>query len=286
MNHETRMGRYSAALAALLLCLAASTLLAEGRPPAASVGPAASLSVVLGRPTDRSVTLSVMSAADIEARVEYGDGPAAYTEKTEYRTARAGVPLEFEISALKPNARYYYRLLARPPGTGDFRPEPESTFHTQRRPGSTFTFALQGDSHPDRAGKMFAPDLYAQTLRNVAADRPDFYLTMGDDFSIERLIAGQAPSQAAVNQVYARHGLRRRARAVQGRPAGRRVLPPHPADDRRHRRSRAGQGGVGSQRLPSRPLRRRIRATSHAGRRRRKFHIRRPGVRAHQPRPR
>jgi hypothetical protein len=63
----------------------------------------------------------------------------------------------------------------------------EYSFHTQRSPGSTFTFALQGDSHPERYGKMYDPDLYVLTMNNVSRDQPDFYLTLGDDFSIDRV---------------------------------------------------------------------------------------------------
>ena len=58
---------------------------------------------------------------------------------------------------------------------------------TQRAPGSTFTFAAQGDSHPEREKSMFSADLYSRTLKAVAADRPDFYFTSGDDFSVDTL---------------------------------------------------------------------------------------------------
>jgi hypothetical protein len=34
-----------------------------------------------------------------------------------------------------------------------------------------------------------------QTIRSVSKDRPDFYLTLGDDFSIEQLINRQTLSQ-------------------------------------------------------------------------------------------
>jgi hypothetical protein len=37
--------------------------------------------------------------------------------------------------------------------------------HIARVAGSTFTFAIQGDSHPERTAKQFDPNLYAQTLR-------------------------------------------------------------------------------------------------------------------------
>jgi hypothetical protein len=51
---------------------------------------------------------------------------------------------------------------------------------------------------------MFDPALYAQTMHNVAKDMPDFYITMGDDFSIERLIERCTLSRTTVDQVYAR----------------------------------------------------------------------------------
>ena len=151
------------------------------------------MSLALGRPTDRSITLSVLSATKIEAHVEYGTKPGTYTVKTDARIINPVIPVEFELGSLTPNTRYHYRV-----GTQ------EGTFHTQRAPGSAFTFALQGDSHPERAGKMFDARLYAQTLRNVVQDAPDFYLTLGDDFSIERLIERQSLDQVAVDQVYAR----------------------------------------------------------------------------------
>ena len=50
---------------------------------------------------------------------------------------------------------------------------------------------------------MFDSDLYTITMNNVRNYKPDFYFTMGDDFSIEGLIEKNQLSQAAVNQVYA-----------------------------------------------------------------------------------
>jgi hypothetical protein len=166
-------------------------------------GPAAQLSWLLGRPTDRSVTLSVLSAAGGEAYAEWGVRPGERGRKTPTCTLQAGVAAEIELGELKPNTRYFYRVLTRAKAQAAFQPEAEASFQTQRTPGSTFTFALQGDSHPERPGKMYQAALYTQTLRNVAKDRPDFYLTLGDDFSIERLLDRQLLSQDNVNQVYA-----------------------------------------------------------------------------------
>ncbi|MCE9615254.1 MAG: metallophosphoesterase [Lentisphaerae bacterium] len=170
---------------------------AQTGPPLVVEEPAASLSVILGRPTDRSIALSVLSATDVDARVAYGAELGTFSTTTDVHTLKAGVPSEFELAVLKPDTRYYYHLAGRSP-----KPLAEGLFHTQRAAGSAFTFALQGDSHPERQGKMFDPALYARTLHNVAKDLPDFYITMGDDFSIERLIERQTLGQAAVDQVY------------------------------------------------------------------------------------
>ncbi len=198
--------RSSTILAAGLLLAAA--LPGFGEPPdrtaRGGTGPDAGLSLVLGRPTDVSATLNVLSAKDLEVCIEYGPAAGARTAKTEGRALKAGVPGEVEIGGLKAGTRYAYRLLARTPGAADFQPGPEGAFQTQRPPGDTFVFGVQGDSHPERQGKMFDPALYTLTLRAAAKDAPDFYFLMGDDFSIEHLIERGAVTQESVNGVYAR----------------------------------------------------------------------------------
>jgi len=186
----------AAIVVGLLFCVASRV---PGEAPASLAG----LSVILGRPTDTSVTLSVLSSDAREAAVEYGTARGAYTGKTDAVKVPAGTPVEVTIDGLDRDRLYYYRLLTLPPGTAEFRPEPEAAFHTQRAAGSTFVFGVQGDSHPEREGKMYDPALYLQTMRHVAKDAPDFYILMGDDFSIERLISRKTLSLAAVDRVYA-----------------------------------------------------------------------------------
>ncbi len=156
------------------------------------------LSAVLGRPTDRSITLSILSAEAREAYVEYGRTSGAYTAKTDIRKLPASTAVEFVLEKLAPDTRYFHRLQQRKPGAAEFTAGQECTFLTQRRPGSTFTFEIQGDSHPERP-QMFDPSLYALTLRAAAADRPDFYMTIGDDFSVDKLRTINAD---AVRQIY------------------------------------------------------------------------------------
>jgi hypothetical protein len=62
---------------------------------------------------------------------------------------------------------------------------------------------VQGDSHPERANTMFNAALYTLNMQNVASRRPDFYLALGDDFSVENLLTSNALSQSSVDALYA-----------------------------------------------------------------------------------
>ena len=136
---------------------------------------------ILGRPTNTSITVNVVPAVAMTFYYEYGPASGTDTFQTAPQTAAAGVPLETTISGLQPNTIYNYRIrYAEKSG-------PDHTFVTQRARGSTFTFDIQGDSHPERVRKEFDPVLYTHTLLSAAADKPDFYMTIGDDFSVDTL---------------------------------------------------------------------------------------------------
>ena len=154
------------------------------------------LSVVLGRAGDKSVTANIFAKDKLEAFIEYGTEEGKYGLKTKPTTLVAGQPVEVAISDLRPGTRYFYRLHARKPGEAEFKPRPECQFHTQRSPGSTFSFCVQGDSHPERP-QMSEPNLYARTLLCAAADRPDLYFCMGDDFSVNKVRTVNAESLTA-----------------------------------------------------------------------------------------
>ncbi|NUQ51747.1 MAG: metallophosphoesterase family protein [Phycisphaerales bacterium] len=191
-------------LVALVACsLFSGSAVAQPRPSTGSAGPASAFSQILGRPTDRAVTISVLSAATVDAFVEYGTTRGSYTKKTPVRTVNAGTPAEFELGDLSPSTAYFYRVQTKAAGEVEFTSRDAAYFRTQRKQGETFTFGVQGDSHPERLGKMYDPELYIQTMQHVAKDAPDFYFLMGDDFSIERLIERGNKSQSAVDAIYA-----------------------------------------------------------------------------------
>ena len=141
------------------------------------------LSLVLGRVSDQSVTVNSLAKETIEGFFEYGTSVGNYSNKTSMLTLAANKPVETVFANLQPNTQYFYRLQFRKPSETNFTARPECRFHTQRTAGSSFTFAIQGDSHPERP-QMSEPNLYARTLLNAAKDKPDFYICMGDDFSV------------------------------------------------------------------------------------------------------
>jgi len=144
------------------------------------------LSLVLGRVSDRSVTVSSLAQEDMEGYFEYGLASGNYAHSTPMIDLPACKPVEVVVGKLQPDTRYFYRFQWRKPGETTFTARPECCFHTQRVPGSTFTFGVQGDSHPERP-QMSDPALYARTLLAAASGNPDFYFCMGDDFSVDTL---------------------------------------------------------------------------------------------------
>jgi len=157
---------------------------------------------LLTKPTDRSVTVSVVPQENTGIFFAYGTVPETYSCQTPVVQAPAGSSLNSTIAGLVPDTQYYYRSCIAASGTGEPACGPEHSFHTARLPGTTFTFGVQADSHPERDKSMFNAGLYSQTMQNVAHDDPDFYISLGDDFSIDPLIDQNHQSQQAVDAVY------------------------------------------------------------------------------------
>lgn len=105
----------------------------------------------------------------------------------------------------------YLWISNKPKNTGPLNPNETAATTTSGIPENimpessgqnSFSFGVQGDSHPERAGKMFNADLYALTLQNAAKANLDFYFLMGDDFSIEKLIEDNNYTQQTVDAIY------------------------------------------------------------------------------------
>lgn len=155
---------------------------------------------VLSCPTDNSIIINTIALADMEIQVEYGLNATELSKKTQQVRSKVTGPIEIKLENLKSNSRYYYQLVYI--NNGISKRSTLNQFHTQRKVGSSFTFGIQGDSHPERQGRMFMPELYRTTIQNVASSKPDFYFLMGDDFSIDHLIQKNELTKERVEGMY------------------------------------------------------------------------------------
>ena len=136
---------------------------------------------ILGRPTNRSVTMSILSDRQTEVYWEYGTRSGAYPLSTITYTTALDTPLVVSFGNLTPDTRYFYRTRYRVKGSpASFAAGSEHTFRTQRAPGGTFRFTIEADPHPyDKKGSH---SLWPIALKNQLADSADFLLDLGDTF--------------------------------------------------------------------------------------------------------
>ena len=152
----------------------------DGRPEVfQTVVPESRGNVILGRPTDRSVTLSVLLRDATKITVAYGLAGKVLDRHVGAVELAAGEPREILLAGLAADTAYAYRILDAVTGKPVLPEAGFGGFHTCRAAGSAFTFTVQADSHLDGNCR---PDLYGTCLANVLRDRPDFHLDLGDTF--------------------------------------------------------------------------------------------------------
>jgi hypothetical protein len=147
-------------LLGFLLLFGATSPEAQGRKHLLDSGPAASLSQILGRATDRSVTLSVLSAVGDEAYDEWSDRPGEDARKTTTVLLQPGVPTEIEIGGLQPNTRYFYRLFAKGRSQASFGPEAECSFTRSGPRAAPSSSRCRGTPIRNGRGKCSMPKTY------------------------------------------------------------------------------------------------------------------------------
>jgi hypothetical protein len=135
---------------------------------------------VLGRPTDHSVTISVLFDQQVYMYCQFGAAAGMHSRSTSLQPSSAGQPVVCVFDSLQPNTRYYYRTCYRKSTDTQFTFGAEHTFHTQRSPGVAFSFTIEADPHPyDKKGNHNLLDI---ALGNQLADSADFLIDLGDTF--------------------------------------------------------------------------------------------------------
>lgn len=160
---------------------------------------------ILGRPTNKSIALSLIASQESSVYVEYGYSKTKFIGKTEAQTVGATSPAVFEIAGLTSSSKVYYRLRYKSGTAKTFALGTVLSFSTAKATGKAFAFTVQGDTHPERAGKMFNADLYTVAMKNITSQQPDFHVLLGDDFSIDPLIGKGQANQSSVEKIYSTH---------------------------------------------------------------------------------
>jgi predicted phosphodiesterase len=123
----------------------------------------------------------VLAYQDAEGYIEYG--ATDFATQTPLQSFGVNQPVEIAIDSLQPDTAYTYRVRYRAGNTSEFATTEAAAFHTQRAPGSAFTFTIQADSHLDSNSDL---NVYTQTLPNQRAVRPDFTIDLGDTFMTDK----------------------------------------------------------------------------------------------------
>ena len=166
--------------------LLTSTSLPLPLAPTIASGPSNLISAeILGRPTDKAITVNVIPMQNSDIYFEYGTESGKYTAQSQTQSGSAGVPVNIEMDNLQRNTQYYYRTRYQPTGVSQFAAGDEHTFITQRDPGSAFTFTIDADPH--NRDPNYNAELYGITLTNALNDHPDFHINLGDTFMTEKL---------------------------------------------------------------------------------------------------
>ena len=140
---------------------------------------------LLGRPTLNAITINACANKNVDMYYEYGTDSINYPNQTSMQSCLDSIPSVFTLTNLNANTKYYYRMKYRETGASAYITRSIHSFRTPRPSGSTYTFAIEADPHLDTNSN---PAVYALTLQNIAAKKPDFLVDLGDTFMSEKLL--------------------------------------------------------------------------------------------------
>jgi hypothetical protein len=145
--------------------------------------PAHPLDIILGRPTQDAITVSVLSYEGFEGYITYGRSVESLSQETPRQAFPKATPIEITLAGLQANTRYAYQVHTRSAGREKFQVSGEGTFMTARPAGSAFGFTVQADPHLDFG---IDPEIYKKSLNNVLKSQPDFQVDLGDTFMTDK----------------------------------------------------------------------------------------------------
>ena len=164
-----------------------------------SYSEAQNYTIVLGRPTDTSITASILFDQNVNYYLKYGETQSNLSDSTVTYTNVLNVPDEIDLRHLQKNTKYYYVLNYKLATSSIFLTSPIYSFQTQRDSTTRFTFTVEADEHLyDRS--MGSPNLYKVNLSNQQKDTGDFMISLGDIFGDDH-----TPYTTTSDQMKAKH---------------------------------------------------------------------------------
>jgi hypothetical protein len=168
---------------------------------------AQNFSEILGRPTESSVTISILFDQSVDVFWEIGTQSGIYPATYATKQALKDSTIEFDFTGLLPNTQYFYRTRYRLSGNSNaFSSGSEHRFYTQRATGTTFTFTVESDEHLYDASQG-SPNLYKINLANQQKDSGDFVISLGDIFGDDHTPATTTAAQMKAKHLYYRQFL-------------------------------------------------------------------------------
>jgi len=142
---------------------------------------------ILGRPTDKSITIRMAFDTNCEFMVEYGLTQDLLNNKPAIINANASIPTDLTLEGLSKNTTYYYRVLYRNIPNSSWKIRPVYRFTTQKNEDVGFTFVIQADPHLDEQSDTA---VYSRCVKNQSEDHPDFIIDLGDIIMTDKLKNG------------------------------------------------------------------------------------------------
>lgn len=145
--------------------------------------PPHSFDIIPGCPTGSSIRLSIMFSTDAKGFIKYGEQADKLNRQTQAVDFTTGKPQTVLLDKLPACKEIFYKLIYK---KNSQTPEEQSalrSFVTQRKPGQSFSFCIQADSHLD---ENVSPEVYTQTLNNITNDKPDFLIDLGDTWMTDK----------------------------------------------------------------------------------------------------
>jgi phosphodiesterase/alkaline phosphatase D-like protein len=136
-------------------------------------------SIILGRPTETEMTVSILSLVETELYLTWGTESHSYSYSSSLSLCDGKTPSVIVLDKLLPGQKGYYQLFFKEKGMDQFEHTEEYSFQLPRTDSAPYSFVLQSDSHLLNEAD---PELYFLAMEKMHSLNPDFIFDLGDTF--------------------------------------------------------------------------------------------------------